>query len=157
MRSIREARSDEAELLFQIQREASLAAYAHIFPRELYPFPDEEVRALSCERLADPEMRTLVADHEGRPVGYVSYRRGRLDSLFVLPAAQGTGIGSALHDEAVASQRGLGEPRFSLWVLAENHQARRFYERRGWRADGRTREVPFPPHPTALAYTLELS
>ena len=40
---IREARLDEAAALAGIQRDASLAALAHIFPPELYPYPLEDV------------------------------------------------------------------------------------------------------------------
>jgi hypothetical protein len=35
-------------------------------------------------------------------------------------------------------------------------RARRFYERRGWHADGSERGVPFPPHPLDVGYTKEL-
>jgi RimJ/RimL family protein N-acetyltransferase len=41
-------------------------------------------------------------------------------------------------------------------VLEENGRARRFYERLGWRADGTSRVVEFPPNPTDLGYSLEL-
>ena len=153
---IRAAQADEAETLFAIQREASTAAYAHIFPPDRYPYPDDEIRAEWRARLADPVARTLVAERDGRVVGYVAFRRELLESLFVVPAEQRTGIGSALHDVAVEAQRELGAPRFRLWVLERNDAARRFYERRGWYADSRRREVPYPPHPTAIGYTLEL-
>jgi diamine N-acetyltransferase len=41
-------------------------------------------------------------------------------------------------------------------VLEENQRARRFYERRGWRLDGRRTRTPFPPHPPMVGYTLTL-
>lgn len=40
--------------------------------------------------------------------------------------------------------------------LVENERGRRFNERRGWKADGRTRDAQFPPYPVALGYTLTL-
>jgi len=40
-------------------------------------------------------------------------------------------------------------------VLEENARARRFYERRGWQENGRTRVVPFPPNPLDVGYTLD--
>ena len=40
-----------------------------------------------------------------------------------------------------------------LWVLEENVRARRFYERHGWRPDGRTGTSEYPPHPVELGYT----
>ena len=43
---IREARADQAQSLAAIQRDASLAGYAHIFPPELYPYPTGVVARL---------------------------------------------------------------------------------------------------------------
>ena len=40
-----------------------------------------------------------------------------------------------------------------LWTLTENHRARRFYEKRGWRLNGETRVVPFPPNPVDVGYS----
>jgi RimJ/RimL family protein N-acetyltransferase len=68
----------------------------------------------------------------------------------------GTGVGPALHDRALACAAQLGSERCHLWVLEENGRARRFYERRGWRENGHTRVVPFPPNPLDVGYTLSL-
>jgi GNAT superfamily N-acetyltransferase len=67
-----------------------------------------------------------------------------------------TWIGSALRDWALGHIRILGTTRCHVWVLEENTAARRFYERRRWRENGRTRAVPYPPHPLDVGYTREL-
>lgn len=41
-------------------------------------------------------------------------------------------------------------------VLEQNTRARRFYEKCGWRLNGDTRIVSFPPYPTDVGYTIEL-
>ena len=41
-------------------------------------------------------------------------------------------------------------------VLEHNDRARRFYERLGWRENGETRVVPFPPNPIDVGYTIDL-
>ena len=74
----------------------------------------------------------------------------------MLPDFWGAGVARALHDRAVARLRELGHERARLWVLEQNQGARRFYERRGWRPDGSTRVVPYPPNPLDVGYTLEL-
>ncbi len=79
-----------------------------------------------------------------------------LDGLYVRPAFWGTGVAAELHDRAVAALRDAGVGTARLWVLEANDRARRFYERRGWRPDGSTRVVPFPPHPLDVGYSLEL-
>jgi putative acetyltransferase len=147
---VRAARADEAEALAAIQAEASLAALAHVFPPERHPFPYEEVRERWRSFCADRAYRVLVADDAGRAVGVAAVRPGWLDGLYVLPSHWGIGIAAALHDRALDAH---GAGTCSLWVLEENARARRFYERRGWRENGDTRVVPFPPHPLDVGYS----
>ncbi|GAB3859481.1 hypothetical protein GCM10028801_20950 [Nocardioides maradonensis] len=68
-----------------------------------------------------------VAETEGRIVGYARFDKTWLDDLYVEPAAQGTGVGSALLDLVKAH---LPEG-FQLWVFVSNVPAREFYEARG--------------------------
>jgi putative acetyltransferase len=152
---IREARRDEADELAAIQQAASLAAYPHIFPPELYPFPTEAVEERWREALADPGLEVIVAD-EGRAVGVVMTRPEWLDGLYVLPDWWGRGVGRALHDEVLARQRAGGSTACNLWVLEHNDRARRFYERLGWHENGSTRVVPFPPSPIDVGYSIRL-
>jgi GNAT superfamily N-acetyltransferase len=152
---VREAVSDDAERLFEIQRETSLAAFAEIFPPDRHPFPDDDVRARWRVLLSRADSGVLLAERSSRTVGMVAFAPGRLVALYVVPDQWGRGVGSRLHDAAVAALRELGaEAR--LWVLADNRNARRFYERRGWQLDGRERVVPFPPHPLDVGFTLSL-
>lgn len=152
---IRQAGPDDAETFFAIQRATSLAAFAHIFPPDRYPFPDEDVRERWRDFLGGPEGTALLAEGERGPVGMVAFSPGRLNALYVLPDEWGSGVGSRLHDAAVEKLGELGaEAR--LWVLEANTRARRFYERRGWRLDGRERVVPFPPHPLDVGYSIPL-
>jgi GNAT superfamily N-acetyltransferase len=154
--NIRVATTIDAEMLFTIQRTASLAAFAHVFPPADYPYPDDAIRAEWQQRLTDGETQTLIADSDGRAQGYVAYALELLASLFVLPDAQRQGVGSALHYAALAAQPALGARVCRLWVLAENHAARAFYEHRGWRKDGRRRTAHYPPYPEEVGYTIAL-
>ncbi len=74
-----------------------------------------------------------------------------LHGFYVLPEWWGSGVADELHDAALAELGSCREVR--LWTLEENHRARRFYEKRGWRPNGETRVVPFPPHPLDVGYT----
>jgi predicted N-acetyltransferase YhbS len=56
-----------------------------------------------------------------------------LDRLYVDPRWWRQGIGSALHDGALAVAADRGARSINLWVLEENLPARAMYERRGWR------------------------
>jgi GNAT superfamily N-acetyltransferase len=153
---IREARADEAEALAAIQRDASLAANAHIFPPDLYPFPTAEIVERWRDSLADSAVTVLVHEEAGSTVGVAGSRAEWLDGLYVLPEWWSRGVGRSLHDEVLERQRAAGVPRCHLWVLERNDRARRFYERLGWTENGDTRVVPFPPHPVDVGYSIEL-
>lgn len=148
---IRQARPGDEGVLLAIQRAAAVAALGHIFPRERYPFPDDTIRDRWERRLREEEATTLIAEVDGRPAGLVCHVPGWLASLFVVPDQWGTGLAAGLHDRAVSA---LERP-CHLWVLEENHRARRFYERRGWRPDGERRPADFPPWPAEVRYTLD--
>jgi GNAT superfamily N-acetyltransferase len=140
---------DDFELLAAIQEAASLAGLAHIYPPAEYPFPREAVR----ERWRSSEDEIFV-DPEGR--GFAAVQGEWLNGLYVRPEAWGTGVAAELHDRALEALRRAGVERARLWVLEENHRARRFYERRGWAPDGTSRVVEYPPHPLDVGYALEL-
>jgi GNAT superfamily N-acetyltransferase len=144
---IRRSGPHEAEAHFAVQREACVAAFAHVFPPELYPFPDDAVRA--SWRAFDGHV--LVAEDDGRVVGVAAVDGCWLRNLYVVPDAWGSGVAGALHDAALAALPDC--PEIRLWTLEENHRARRFYEKRGWRPNGETRVVPYPPGPLDVGYT----
>ena len=65
---------------------------------------------------------------------------GELYALYVDPARWGAGHGTELDAAARSHLHGALFTGAILWVLEANAQARRFYERRGWLADGTSRE-----------------
>jgi GNAT superfamily N-acetyltransferase len=154
--TIRPARPDEAETLLGVQREACVVAFAHIFPPERYPFPDEDVLAHWRTVLSERETEVYIAEDEGVPVGSVSLGKGFLSTLYVVPSHQGTGIGTTLHDLALERLRAQGNDVAKLWTLEENWNARRYYETRGWTLTDETRVVPFPPQPLDVQYAKTL-
>ena len=155
MAEIRDARPEEAQLLAAVQEIASVAALGHIFPPELYPYPRAAVQAHWAASVADPAKRTLIAANEHGPLGAACVYEEWLEGLYVVPEQWGTGLAGELLDRALEVVRGLGSVRCRLWVLEDNARARRFYERRGWRENGETRVVEFPPNPLDIGYTLD--
>jgi GNAT superfamily N-acetyltransferase len=102
---------------------------------------------------ADPGSAVLVADDEGRLVGFASVgppeeldapgvgaptlaNLGEIYAIYVEPDRIGTGVGGALLERAVDVLRRMGCAAGVLWVLPGNARARRFYEAAGWRPDG---------------------
>ena len=154
--ALRAARGDDLETLLEIQRQAAVAAFAHVFDQKRYPFPVDDIREVWREALADQNVELYIAELDGEPVGSVSLGEDFLRTLYVIPSQQSTGVGSALHDLALERLRDRGVRRAKLWTLEQNHGARRFYERRGWELTDETRVVPYPPNPTDVQYAKEL-
>jgi ribosomal protein S18 acetylase RimI-like enzyme len=127
-------------LLASIHAETVNVAYAGFFPAGDIPPTVDEHRATWEVRLADPTAIALVARVAGRPVGSVMARRdpdlpdrGQITGLHVLPTEWGQGVGTALHDAAVATLAAQGVATVELWVIEANRRARRLYESKGWR------------------------
>jgi len=82
----------------------------------------------------DPLTIVAVTDRI-RGFASMSPGEGVLGAFYVDPEAWGTGLGRAL---IVEVERRLAQhhPEATLWVLAGNVRARRFYEAGGWRPDG---------------------
>ncbi|MGC4105065.1 MAG: GNAT family N-acetyltransferase [Thermomicrobiales bacterium] len=105
-----------------------------------------------CWRRRVPRSATLVADDERSLLGVchvgpdrdaddsVRHGCGEVALIYVLPEAQGRGVGRALLDEACDAMLDLGFTEARLWVLADNAPAIAFYERMGWRADGAAKQ-----------------
>ena len=148
--TLRRATPADSAFLAEVQEAASLAGLAHVYPPERYPFPNDAVRR-RWEVFTSAGGWAVRSDH-----GFVAVSGCWLEALYVLPQAWGTGHADDLHDAAVEELRRLAVERARLWVLEENARARRFYERHGWRADGTSRVVEFPPNPTDLGYTLAI-
>ncbi|MEU8061758.1 GNAT family N-acetyltransferase [Microbispora bryophytorum] len=88
---------------------------------------DEETRAWIAGVVL-PSSQVWVAELRGRIVGFAALRGQWLDHLYLAPAAQNGGVGSALLDHVKkARPRGL-----DLRVFQRNTGARRFYERHGF-------------------------
>jgi GNAT superfamily N-acetyltransferase len=59
--------------------------------------------------------------------GMIAFRDGWVEQLYVLPVAQGRGLGTELLDLAKGASG-----RLELWTFQRNMLARRFYEARGF-------------------------
>ena len=106
--------------------------------------PDSLAQAMAAQ---PPRAAFLLAQIEGRAVGFVSWTRGygvwrggdylNLDDLFVTEGARGAGVGEALMRAFadVAALEGLS----ARWeVRTDNHGARRFYARLGAEQEEKT-------------------
>jgi len=90
--------------------------------------PDDDLRHF--RDVVARENDVWVALEAGRLAGLLALRPAHLNHLYVEPALQGKGVGSALLDKA----KELCPGGLTLHTHQRNVRARAFYERRGFRA-----------------------
>jgi ribosomal protein S18 acetylase RimI-like enzyme len=123
---IRQARSDELLLLTRlfVRARNKMEYLPHV--------PDEHVELIANSIRDHDEL--WVAEDGGRLLGFLGIEYSAnldapvLERLYVEPADQGRGVGTALLDQAKALR-----PELYLWVFQKNTGAIRFYERHGFR------------------------
>ncbi len=146
---IRVATGDDAVALFDIEKQASIAALSHIFGPDI-SFPDDDVLARWQLVLEEPGITTLVDVEDDDPVGYAAFGDGWLRHFAVVPSLWGTGQATTLHRAAVDGLAAQGTTTAYLWVLVDNVRGRAFYKRQGW-VDTGVRDVEvFPPYPAKM-------
>lgn len=101
-----------------------------------------------------PRHALLVAEHAERVIGFAavgpardpdrdSATTGELRVILVDAGKRGSGVGTALICGAERAMQASGFSHATLWVLPENAEAVRCYERCGWRSDGTARTTNF--------------
>jgi GNAT superfamily N-acetyltransferase len=99
------------------------------------------------ELLGDERRTLLLAELDGRPVGFACFSRVPLlhlagdllvlDELVVAAAARGSGVGTALVAEVVREAERIGARRIELTTNRQRESYRRgFYVRRGFHEAG---------------------
>ena len=115
---------EELEPVVRIWIRSREAAQPWLEARMAYP-PADTLRHFREVIAAENEVWVAVAG--GARVGFLALRAGFVDQLYVEPAAQRRGVGSALLDHAKrACPQGL-----ALFTHQANTRARAFYERHG--------------------------
>lgn len=147
--TIRHATRADAVGIAEIHIHTWQSAYRDLMPDDALTAMTPEGRRPMWERLlVDPPtgIGVLVAESRQRLVGFCSFGPAQdassgddapeLYTIYVDPAAQGRGTGTALLHAAETAMRNAHAAKATLWVLDGNHQAQRFYRKHGWEPDG---------------------
>ena len=121
---VRPARIEDIPSLACVAARSYRAAFAAILESGVLASRDE---AYFAERFAGAWERILVAVQQDDALGFLLMTDGHIDMLFMDPGSSGQGGGAQLLK--AAEDRGAK----SIECFRDNHRARRFYERHGWR------------------------
>ena len=132
------APGDDKAAISRIYEASWRSAYRGILPQD---YLDSIPAGYWVPYLEQAGRNVLVMEEDGQLIGTASYcasrdpslpEYGEVVSIYLLPDWQGMGYGRLLLDAAIAELAALGYQDVFLWVLEENHRARRFYEKAGF-------------------------
>lgn len=147
MMELRMAAPADAAALADLGARSFVAKFGDMYtPEDLDNFLNESHSAAkTAKEIADPAMRVVVAEAEGRLLGFCKlvmacgwpeHAQGRrvieLKQLYTDPDTTGRGIGSALMDRALEIARDHGADEVQLSVWSGNDGAQNFYARYGF-------------------------
>lgn len=134
---------DDRNALSRIYEESWRFAYKGIIPQDYLDSIPKGQWAASADK---PNISTLVLFKDGEMIGTASFCPSRFEdmagwgevvSIYLLPDFMGKGYGKMLFAEAVRGLEEMGFRDIFLWVLEENTNARRFYEKQGFVPNGK--------------------
>jgi lincosamide nucleotidyltransferase A/C/D/E len=146
--AVRKATVTDVPAVCSVRRRSWRAAYTGLMPQPVIDSLDlgtmwSSWRA-SVARPASPSTQLFIGGPPGQVHSYAwvrpvdgSREEGQVGAMYSDPTAWGTTAGWAVFSTAVDHLRAEGFTELSLWMLKGNERAGRFYERAGWRPDGR--------------------
>jgi len=140
---IREATPTDVPCIARVHVDSWRTTYKGLIPDDIIASRTYEYRERLWTRfLTEQQTETFiyVAEEDGEIVGFVSggsnrdgdsAYKGELHAIYILQTHQGKGVGRRLASALISRLVKEGFNSMLLWVLADNHQARRFYEALG--------------------------
>ena len=134
--------SDDRKAISRIYELSWKYAYAGIIPQD---YLDQIPEGRWADKIVTPGWNTLVCIENGEYIGTSSFCRSRFEqysesgeviSIYFLPEYMGKGYGYRLLSKVVNELKNQGFEEVFLWVLEDNHRARKFYEKFGFLCTG---------------------
>jgi GNAT superfamily N-acetyltransferase len=166
--SVRQATIDDIPMVACIHVRSWQHAYRGQVPDTVLDALDIEQRAARWRKgFGGPGSALWVGMLDARVVGFCSMmpsrdagaepRTAEVAAIYIDPDHHRSGVGTALMQAALDEARCRGDLVLTLWVLATNQSARRFYERCGLTWDGASKVEQRPGYTMhELRYRIEL-
>ena len=136
--TLRPYRSDDRAAVVRLWHDAWHDGHGAILPAAVVA---ERSLESFDRRLGPLEAGSLVAEVDGRILGFAAIEGEEIDQLYVAAEARGTGLAAALLAAAEAELVRRGIRDAAIQCSAGNDRAHRFYARAGWRDSG-VRQAP---------------
>ena len=149
--TIRRATLDDAARLKDVAERSFVSAFGHLYPPDdLAAFLEDSYSVEQHRKyLSDPACAMWIVERNGQAIGYALAGRpcglphgdvrpedGELKRIYLLPEAQGSGIGARLIQAAFDWLEQDGPCTLWIGVYSQNFGAQRFYERLGFEKVG---------------------
>lgn len=134
--------SDSREEISNVYEQSWKTVYMGIIPQD---YLDSIPKGQWCGSLDYPDRYNLVMLDGDKIISTSSYCKSRFEnyrdwgeiiSIYFLPEYMGKGYGKDLLEQAVQELKAMGFKQIFLWVLEDNHRARHFYEKCGFKNSG---------------------
>lgn len=138
--------TDDRYVISEIYEKSWKYAYKDIVPKE---YLDSIPNGKWAQGIEAEGRYSMVLEDGQNIVGTASFCKSRMEemadfgevvSIYLLPEAMGKGYGKLLLDAVIEGLKQMGFHDVFLWVLEENGNARRFYEKFGFWKSGRYME-----------------
>jgi ribosomal protein S18 acetylase RimI-like enzyme len=126
--ALRRASLDDMASVAALHRLAFFPAMPHM---PMLHTPEEDLEFFST--VVFPNTQIWLCERQGIVAGFIAFRPGWVDHLYVHPDHQRRGIGSGLLALAQSAEQSL-----HLWAFQCNLPARRFYEGHGFQIERET-------------------
>lgn len=138
---IRRARPADRPILFDVWQRSVRATHTFLTEADIALLAPKVIDYLAT----DASEFVVVCDERGSIAGFMALGADEIEALFVAPEHFRRGLGTQLIEEARSRRPGV---ELTLDVNEQNVVARRFYEARGFFAEGRSElddlGLPFP-------------
>lgn len=100
-------------------------------------------KAMFTQILASGVGTMYLAAMDETPVGLLYWlgdgEVARIEAILTIPEVWGQGVAATLIERVLADAKAAGCSEIHVWPFVENHRARHFYEKNGFRSSGQTR------------------
>lgn len=163
MYKIRYAEINDAKVLGKIHSESWKTAYKGIVPDFVLDNITEDKRERYFEKVLTENLEedTLIFVDD-KAVGLMTIGKcrdndrdntyGEIWDIYLLPEYWNMGIGSYYINWGINELKNRNFKKITLWVLEDNLNSRKFYERMGFRHDGTVKEIDFGKKLNELRY-----